>query len=173
MKKIPSSEITNKNIYLKRRRFIKGGFAALLSMISSSAFAFHKTKNENLDKVIDKGDILNSFEQITTYNNYYEFGMGKSDPSQNSHDFKPIPWSVIIEGLVEKPGTLNLEDLLKDITIEDRIYRLRCVEGWSMVIPWQGFSLNKLISKVKPLSNAKYIQFETVFRPNEMSGQRK
>ena len=99
--------------------------------------------------------------------------MGKSDPSENSSNFNPRPWSVRIEGLVDKSRTINLEDLLKDITIEDRVYRLRCVEGWSMVIPWQGFSLKKLIQKIEPLSSAKYIQFETVYRPEEMSGQRK
>ena len=99
--------------------------------------------------------------------------MGKSDPSQNSSTFNPKPWSIKIEGLVDKPRTVNLEDILKDITIEDRIYRLRCVEGWSMVIPWQGFSLKKLIQKIEPLSSSKYIQFETVYRPEEMSGQRK
>ena len=99
--------------------------------------------------------------------------MDKSDPYKNSGNFKPLPWSVKIEGLVEKEGVLNLEDLIKDITIEDRIYRLRCVEGWSMVIPWQGFSLSKIIKKLKPLSNAKYLQFETVYRPEEMPGQKK
>lgn len=173
MKKILPSEITNKNIYLKRRRFIKGSFAALLSTIPSSVFAFHKTKNENLDKIIDKGDILNSFEQITTYNNYYEFGSDKWDPYQNSLNFNPKPWSITVDGLVNKPGEYSLESFLKNVKFEDRIYRLRCVEGWSMVIPWLGFPLSKIINKVEPLSSANYVKFETIYRPIEMPGQKR
>ena len=172
MKQIPSSQITSKKDYINRRYFIKGGVATLLTTLSSQASGFHENKTKpNLD--LDKNDILNTYEEITTYNNFYEFGMDKSDPFKNSSNFKPTPWSVSIEGLVEKPGIIDLENLLKGIAIEDRIYRLRCVEGWSMVIPWQGFSLSKLINKFKPLSKANYIQFETIFRPSEMPGQKK
>ena len=174
MRKILSSEITPYSIYLNRRKFIKN--ASAISIASSLSFpleAFHLDDLSEYRQYLDKGDELNTFEEITTYNNFYEFGMGKSDPSENSSTFNPRPWSVRIEGLVDKPRTINLEDLLKDITIEDRVYRLRCVEGWSMVIPWQGFSLKKLIQKIEPFSNTKYIQFETVYRPEEMSGQRK
>ena len=99
--------------------------------------------------------------------------MGKSDPSENSGNFKPKPWSINIEGLVNNPQTIDLESLLKKVTIEDRVYRLRCVEAWSMVIPWQGFSLSDLIKIADPLSSAKFIQFETVFRPDEMPGQKR
>ena len=99
----------------------------------------------NFADQLDKKDNLNSYEDITTYNNFYEFGMGKTDPSENSGNFKPKPWSISIEGLVNSPQIIDLENLLKTVSIEDRVYRLRCVEAWSMVIPWQGFSLSELI----------------------------
>jgi sulfoxide reductase catalytic subunit YedY len=99
--------------------------------------------------------------------------MGKSDPMENSEKFQPLPWSIKVEGLVNRAFTINLEDLLNKVTIEDRVYRLRCVEAWSMVIPWQGFPLANIIDMADPLSDAKFIQFETVFRPEEMPGQRK
>jgi len=172
MKKILSSEITPYSTYINRRKFIKT--ASAFSLISSAAFSARALHNQDVEKYnsqLDVDDKLNTYEEITTYNNFYEFGMGKSDPSSNSNKFKPLPWSVNIEGLVENPGKINLEDLLKNMTIEDRIYRLRCVEGWSMVIPWQGFPLNKLIKKFKPLSSANYVQFETIYRPSEMPGQ--
>ncbi len=174
MRKILPSEITSHSIYLNRRKFIKNASAiSIASSLSLPAEALHSSDLSEYRQHLDNEDKLNTYEEITTYNNFYEFGMGKSDPSQNSSTFNPKPWSIKIEGLVDKPRTVNLEDLLKDITIEDRIYRLRCVEGWSMVIPWQGFSLKKLIQKIEPLSSSKYIQFETVYRPEEMSGQRK
>ncbi len=173
MKKIKSYEITPEKLYFNRRLFIKAGLAGILSSISSKLYSFHNNEEYRFNYKLKVNDKLNDFNEITTYNNFYEFGMDKSDPYKNSGNFKPLPWSVKIEGLVEKEGVLNLEDLIKDITIEDRIYRLRCVEGWSMVIPWQGFSLSKIIKKLKPLSNAKYLQFETVYRPEEMPGQKK
>ena len=169
MKKIKSFEITPITTYLKRRNFIKGSLAALTLVATKSAFAFH---NNEMKNSYEK-EKLNSFEQITTYNNYYEFGSNKWDPSQNSSFFKPKPWSIIVDGLVNKPGEYSIEDLLKNIKFEDRIYRLRCVEGWSMVIPWYGFSLNKIINKLEPLSSARYVRFETVFRPHEMPGQKR
>ena len=122
---------------------------------------------------MSQNDTLNTYEEITTYNNFYEFGTGKSDPSNFSNKFKPRPWSISVEGLVTKPGMIDLEDLISNFTIEDRVYRLRCVEAWSMVIPWQGFPLKDLIKKVEPLSDAKYIEFETVYRPEEMPGQKR
>ena len=172
--KILGSEITPYKTYLNRRQLIKSSIAlAITSSLSSNLYAEHnKSNNYSTDQLSEK-DILNSYEEITTYNNFYEFGTGKSDPSSNSGLFKPRPWSINIEGLVKQSGIINLEDLLKNMTIEDRIYRLRCVEAWSMVIPWQGFPLNQLINKVQPLSDAKYIQFETVYRPEEMPGQRR
>ena len=173
MKKIRSYEITPQKLYLNRRSFIKAGLAGALSSFSSKLYSFHNNEEYKFNYQLKDNDKLNDFSEITTYNNFYEFGMDKSDPYKNSGNFKPLPWTIKIEGLVEKEGIFNLEDLIKDITIEDRIYRLRCVEGWSMVIPWQGFSLSEIIKKFKPLSNAKYLQFETVYRPEEMPGQKK
>ena len=174
MKKVLSSEITPRSNYLNRRNFIKTASAASIGASTSfPAQALHSGDISQYKKKLDDGDELNVFEEITTYNNFYEFGMGKSDPSNYSGQFKPRPWSISIEGLVNKNFSINLEDLLKRVTIEDRIYRLRCVEAWSMVIPWQGFPLSKLIELAQPLDSAKFIQFETIFRPDEMPGQNK
>ena len=174
MKKILSSEITPLSTYFDRRKFIKNTTAiSIASSLSSPLRALHLEDTSQFQKQLEGGDELNTFDEITTYNNFYEFGMGKSDPSNNSSTFNSKPWSIKVEGLVEKSFNINLEDLLKNIVIEDRVYRLRCVEAWSMVIPWQGFPLAKLIELAQPLSSAKFIQFETIFRPNEMPGQNK
>ena len=174
MKKILSSEITPRSTYLNRRKFIKSSSAiSIASSLSLPLRALHSNDTSPYQQQLDNEDELNTFEEITTYNNFYEFGMGKSDPSNNSGTFNPNPWSIKIDGLVKKSFNINLEDLLKNITIEDRVYRLRCVEAWSMVIPWQGFPLSKLIDLAQPLDSAKFIQFETIFRPEEMSGQNK
>ena len=167
-----SSEITPYETYINRRTFIKKTAITSIGLLASTTLCAHH--NSNLDQFTNKlevNDKLNKFEEITNYNNFYEFGTDKSDPSKYSQNFKSMPWRINIEGLVEKPGTYHLEDILKGMTIEDRIYRLRCVEGWSMIIPWQGFSFNILIKKIKPLSDAKYVQFETIYRPEEMPGQ--
>ena len=174
MNKILSSEITPYSSYINRRKFIKS--TAAISIFSALSFSSEGSHNDNslqYNDKLDEGDKLNTFEEITTYNNFYEFGMGKSDPSNFSNKFKPRPWSISVEGLVTKPGMIDLEDLISNFTIEDRVYRLRCVEAWSMVIPWQGFPLKDLIKKVEPLSDAKYIEFETVYRPEEMPGQKR
>ena len=174
MKKIFSSEITPYSSYINRRKFIQSTAAfTIVSSLPSALQASHGESPTKFDHQLDEGDKLNSFQEITTYNNFYEFGMGKSDPSEKSSKFKPKPWSINIEGLVDKPFTLNLEDLLSKVTIEDRVYRLRCVEAWSMVVPWQGFPLSKLIEIASPLDTAKFIQFETTYRPEEMPGQKK
>ena len=171
--KILGSEITPLPAYLNRRNFIKSSVISIGSLLTSNLYADHNELENRYNNQLDLNDKLNTYEEITTYNNFYEFGTGKSDPSNFSHKFQPRPWSISIEGLVEKPGIINLEDLLKDFTIEDRVYRLRCVEAWSMVIPWQGFPLYKLIKKLKPLSDAKYVEFETVYRPEQMPGQKR
>ena len=172
--KILSSEITPYKAYLNRRTFIKGTLASsLITSFGTPSLAHHELGNDVFLNQLEENDSLNTYDEITNYNNFYEFGTGKTDPAQHSHNFKPIPWSVSVEGLVKNPATYYLEDILKDITLEDRVYRLRCVEGWSMVIPWQGFSLSLLINKVEPNSNAKYVQFETILRPEEMPGQRR
>ena len=174
MKKILPSEITPYSTYLNRRKFVKTASAfSIAASLSLSAKALHNNDSSKYIAKLDENDELNTYEEITTYNNFYEFGTGKSDPSNNSSLFNPKPWTIKIEGLVEKPLEINLEDLLKKIEIEDRIYRLRCVEAWSMVIPWQGFPLSDLIKIASPLSSAKYIQFVTIFRPEEMPGQKR
>ena len=172
--KIFGSEITSYQAYLNRRQFIQSSTATLIgTTLSSNLYAAHKRKDNQYNDQLSQNDTLNTYEEITTYNNFYEFGTGKSDPSNFSNKFKPRPWSISVEGLVTKPGMIDLEDLISNFTIEDRVYRLRCVEAWSMVIPWQGFPLKDLIKKVEPLSDAKYIEFETVYRPEEMPGQKR
>jgi len=173
MKIIPS-DITPYSKYLNRRKFIKGFSAATISLgISNTINASHNDSSEKYKNLINDNDKLNSYEEITTYNNFYEFGMGKIDPSKYSNNFNPYPWSIKLEGLINKPQVIDLEKILSLVTIEDRVYRLRCVEAWSMVIPWQGFSLSELIKIAEPLSSAKFIQFVTVFRPEEMPGQQR
>ena len=172
--KIFGSEITLYKAYLNRRQFIQSSTATLIgTTLSSNLYGAHERKDNQYNDQLSQNDTLNTYEEITTYNNFYEFGTGKSDPSNFSNKFKPRPWSISVEGLVTKPGMIDLEDLISNFTIEDRVYRLRCVEAWSMVIPWQGFPLKDLIKKVEPLSDAKYIEFETVYRPEEMPGQKR
>ena len=174
MKKILSSEITPYSTYLNRRKFIKtASTISIASTLSYPLQALHSEDTSKYQQQLESGEELNTFNEVTTYNNFYEFGTGKSDPSNNSDAFNPKPWSIKIEGLVEKSFNINFEDLLKNVTIEDRVYRLRCVEGWSMIIPWQGFPLSRLIELAQPLESAKFIQFETIFRPDEMPGQNK
>ena len=162
MKKINYSEITPEKIYVKRRKFIKSLGYGLSSMpLISNAFA-----NTDLSKPTD-------YEYITTYNNYYEFGTNKSDPYLNSQEFKTKPWTVRIEGEVENPIDLSIEEILSTFSSEERVYRLRCVEGWSMIIPWMGFSLSQLLNKVNFKTIAKFVQFETIYDPEQMIGQQK
>jgi sulfoxide reductase catalytic subunit YedY len=172
--KIFGSEITPYKKYLTRRQFIQSSIAtSIATTLPSNLYAAHEKQNNQYSDQLSQNDSLNTYEEITTYNNFYEFGTGKSDPSNFSNKFKSRPWSISVEGLVKKPGMIDLEDLISNFTIEDRVYRLRCVEAWSMVIPWQGFPLKDLIKKVEPLSDAKYIEFETVYRPEEMPGQKR
>ncbi len=115
---------------------------------------------------------VNSFEEITTYNNYYEFGTDKSDPAKHAHTLKTKPWTIQVEGETAKPRTIGMEDIRQWFSLEERVYRFRCVEAWSMVIPWLGFPLADLVKKLEPTSKAKYVAFETLVRPEEMRGQR-
>jgi sulfoxide reductase catalytic subunit YedY len=155
------SEITPEEIYYSRRQ-------VLAALASTPALALpglaHAAAADDLKPT--------SFEDITTYNNFYEFGTDKGDPARRSGDFRPRPWSVAVTGEVGKPGTYDLEDLLKPHALEERIYRLRCVEAWSMVVPWLGFPLGELLKRFEPTSRAKYVAFKTVLRPKEMPGQR-
>ena len=160
--KILSSEITPEKIYKNRRKFIKQ-----LGLTSSVFYLVPGLLNN-----AQASNKLTDYNYVTTYNNYYEFGTGKSDPAQHSKDFISDPWSITIDGEVEKKITLSMDDIKKLFPSEERIYRLRCVEGWSMVIPWMGFSLNKLLEKVNPTSKAKYIKFESILDPEQMRGQR-
>jgi len=126
----------------------------------------------DLDKSsLSTSDKLNSFEDITTYNNFYEFGTRKKDPHKNAAEFNPHPWMITVEGECEKQGIYNLEDFIKPSMLEERIYRLRCVEGWSMVIPWAGFSLADMLKKFEPTSKAKYVEFTTLLDKSRMPGQ--
>ena len=167
MKKIKYSEITPENIYKNRRNFIKKFGLAAGSVFLSQNLNFSAKaapKNEDLK--------LTEYRYVTTYNNYYEFGTGKSDPAERSEKFKTTPWDVIIDGEVENPLKLSIEEINTMFPSEERIYKLRCVEGWSMVIPWLGFPLNKILNKVSPTSKAKFVKFVSILDPEQMIGQR-
>ena len=165
MKKIKYSEITPEKIYRNRRSFIKSMGLGAGSIALTSIPFINDARSEQKDK-------LTSYKDITTYNNYYEFGTSKSDPYKNSQNFKTDPWGISIEGEVENPINISMEEISEQFVSEERIQRLRCVEGWSMVIPWMGFSLNQLLSKVTLTSKAKFVEFESVYDPDQMKGQR-
>ena len=175
---IPTREITDERLYLDRRTFLRAsaGVAAggLLGSLLTAEEAAAQAALSNVKKspLSTTDEKVNAFEDITSYNNYYEFGTDKSDPKANSGRFKPAPWTVRIEGDVAKPGDYTLEDLLKRFPLEERVYRLRCVEAWSMVIPWVGFPLGDLVKLVQPTAKARFVEFTTVQRPSEMPGLR-
>lgn len=158
---IPSSEITPESVYLNRRQFIK----AMSAAVATTAAA------QSARGPYDTTERVTPWEYATTYNNYYEFGTGKDEPAKYAGNFKTKPWTVAVEGLVKKPAVYNLDDLIKGLTTEDRIYRMRCVEGWSMVIPWRGFPLANLINRLEPLPSARYVEFKTILAPDQMRGQ--
>jgi len=182
---IPSSEITDKKVYVNRRDFIRAaagtavaaagvglvpGAAALLQAATPAP---HGRKLENVKpSAFSTQEKLNTWEQITTYNNFYEFGTDKDSPSMLAHSMKTEPWTLAVEGECNKPATYHLEDILKGVTLEDRIYRHRCVEGWSMVIPWVGFPLGDLIKRCEPTSKAQFVEFTTLYDPKQMPGTR-
>ena len=168
---VMSSEITPPNLYLRRRDLLVG--AAALGALSLMRSATASTSTLTAAKsALSTDEAPTRRADATTYNNYYEFGTDKSDPAQNAGSLKASPWTVKIDGLVGKPVTLALEDIVKPAKLEERIYRHRCVEGWSMVIPWIGFPLADLLKRVEPQGSAKYVAFETLVRPKEMPGQR-
>jgi sulfoxide reductase catalytic subunit YedY len=177
-KKIKSSEITPEKTYLNRRTLIKSlGILSACAPVSSVLAENDEINQASLtfekNSKFSTTETVNSFEEITTYNNFYEFGVGKSDPYRYSRNFKPKPWTVSVTGEAENTGTFAYEDIVASNQLEERIYRLRCVEAWSMVVPWVGISLMDFIKKLKPNSKAKYVVFESVFRPNEMPGQKR
>ena len=178
---IKSSEITPHSQYLSRRDFMKAAGviagSALLAACAPSVTESAVPESEapvvpSSGKMDELDDPANSYEDITNYNNYYEFTTNKEGVAALAKDFNSSPWTVEVSGLVNKPKTFGIEDLLSKFTQEERIYRLRCVEAWSMVIPWTGFSLASLLKVVEPTSDAKYVRFETVLRPEEMPGQK-
>lgn len=174
--RILPSEITPESVYLNRRQLLQaagaaGLIAGLVAQPRSVQAATRKLSYKRNDQYVVKEE-QTTFEDATHYNNFYEFGTDKTDPAENSGAFKPEPWSVKIGGAAEKTGTFALEDILKNHPLEERVYRMRCVEAWSMVIPWVGFPLKDLIANCKPTSKAKYVAFKTIVRPEEMPGQR-
>lgn len=195
--KIPSrsdcseSEVTSETLYLSRRRLLGASFAglALASGLPRLGFAdeqryagvesvpapgwfAEKLPQTRWQAVNVQGEAITPFKDATHYNNFYEFGPNKGDPAENASALKAEPWSVVIDGEVGKPGTYALEDFVKPYQLEERIYRLRCVEAWSMVIPWLGFPLADLLKRVEPNGQAKFVRFETLQRPEQMVGQR-
>lgn len=187
---IRSSEITDERLYVRRREFIRmaGGLA-----LASAAAPFLACSNTSLDAAAANGDgafaspnmplagykekavtvdeKLNSFEEISGYNNFYEFGMNKGDPKRYGGSLKTSPWTVKVDGLCSKPADYSIDDLIKPLQLEERIYRMRCVEAWSMVIPWIGVPLSKIIERAEPTSKATFVQFTTLLRPSQMPGQ--
>jgi sulfoxide reductase catalytic subunit YedY len=165
------SEITPLATYLNRRQVLAGLIASGL-LAGQQAEARGTPLKYAKNPRMSLKESSNSYEDITTYNNFYEFGVDKTDPSENSGKFRPAPWTVTVSGEAAVTGRFALEDLIKPHALEERIYRLRCVEAWSMVIPWVGFPLGDLIKRLQPTSRAKYVAFKTVMRPSEMPGQR-
>ncbi len=177
---IPSSEITPESVYLKRREFMKGSLlagAAMAGVIPLTQAAdlqalAHAKASPDSPAGFFTDESLTPFDDVARYNNFYEFGLDKRDPAKYADKLKTRPWSVTIEGEVDRPGTYDLDELLKGQALEERIYRLRCVEAWSMVVPWVGFPLSSLLSKFGPTSRAKYVAFETLYDPEQMPGQK-
>ncbi len=182
---IPSSEITSQSVYLNRREFMRAaGTAGAVAALAAGGFvgteallqaqeAAHGRKLDGVKSSPFGTDAKpNSWKDITTYNNYYEFGTNKEDPAANARNFKTEPWTVAVDGECNKKAAWHLEDILKGQTLEDRVYRHRCVEAWSMVIPWVGFPLADFIKKCEPTSKAKYVEFTTLYDPKQMPGTR-
>jgi sulfoxide reductase catalytic subunit YedY len=173
--RIRPSDITPEGVYVQRRTLLQAALAVGVAGLGaawperSAALSELKYSRNERYSIAEKP---NSYEDITTYNNFYEFGVDKSAPAANSGRFKPAPWTVSVAGEAEKTGKYALEDILKPHPLEERIYRLRCVEAWSMVIPWIGVPLADVLKQFKPTSKAKYVAFKTVLRPTEMPGQR-
>jgi sulfoxide reductase catalytic subunit YedY len=177
MKRINSWEITSESNYKNRRQFIRDAGLAIGAGVLASALPLSvNAAGQELVTVqgpYSTDEAPNSWEDVTTYNNFYEFGTGKEDPYQNAQNFVTSPWSVKISGECEKPGEYTLEDIMAPHTLEDRVYRHRCVEAWSMVVPWVGFPLGDLLKRFEPNSKAKYVGFKTLYDPAQMPGQRR
>ena len=177
---IRSSEITPQALYLRRREFLRAAsgaaFAAATALAPPAvrrAAAQSGSKLPNVRKSpLSTSEPSNDYEDVTTYNNFYEFGTAKDEPAMNATRFKARPWKIAIEGHVAKPASYDVDEFIKPHALEERIYRLRCVEAWSMVIPWVGIPLAEVIKRVEPTSQAKFVEFTTLFDPGRMPGQR-
>ena len=175
---VKPSEITPETIYRQRRRFMQTVGLGTLGLLVGDSLADMKEQQLKALGPLKEGPFSTdeektSFEDVTHYNNFYELGTGKQDPYRYSKYLKPRPWTVSVEGECERPGTFNIDDFIKPYALEDRIYRLRCVEGWSMVIPWVGFPLASMIKQFKPTSKAKYVAFQTLYDPEMLPGQKR
>jgi sulfoxide reductase catalytic subunit YedY len=163
---IPSSEITDESLFWNRRDFLKA--AGLGAAVAGGLLPLRGRRLFGSDE-----DKLTPWEDVTGYNNYYEFGSGKDDPARNAGRLRTRPWQVEVAGAVKRPAVYDLDQLLKPFTPAERVYRMRCVEGWSMVIPWLGISLGGLIDRLEPTSKAKYVEFTTLLDPQQMPGQQR
>ena len=176
---IRPSEITSHDNYLNRRDFIRAGAIAGGSLLAAPSLGAvipegPLAKLEDVRKSsFSTSESPNSYDDITTYNNFYEFGLNKDDPFRNARDFEPRPWTIRVEGHAEKTGTFDLDDFVRPFDLEERIYRMRCVEAWSMVIPWVGISLAEVVKHLQPTSKAKFVAFETLNDPKQMPGVRR
>jgi sulfoxide reductase catalytic subunit YedY len=182
---IRESEVTSRDIYIRRREFLKVAGNTALAVTAAGAIGGVLTntdaaeaQNPNAQKLtdlkkspFDTTEKVNSYKDITTYNNFYEFGLDKGDPARYAGSLKPRPWSVVVDGQCAKPGTYNIEDIMKWFPLEERIYRMRCVEAWSMVIPWVGFPLGDFVKRFQPTSKAAYVKFTTLLDMRQMPGQ--
>ncbi len=173
------SDITDERLYLRRREFFQTAAVpalAALAGLSSSTSAVALAGQDPLPNVrkgvVSLDEPLTPWEDVTSYNNFYEFGMDKSDPARNSKKFRTRPWTVKIDGLVNKPGSYAIEDFMAPHALEERVYRLRCVEAWSMVIPWVGFPLKDVLKRAEPQGGAQFVEFTTLHDPGQMPGQR-
>lgn len=179
------NEVTDQSVYLNRRQFMKVTGGAALGLSFGNAFAALQSGNplappqalqnafQNIaETTYGKGETPAPYDVATSYNNFYEFGYGKDDPAKKSGSLETRPWSITVEGEAEVTGVFDLDDIIKEAALEERIYRLRCVEAWSMVIPWVGIPLGDVLKKFKPTSKAKYVYFETLYDPKQMPGQR-
>ncbi|MFB3852294.1 MAG: protein-methionine-sulfoxide reductase catalytic subunit MsrP [Vicinamibacterales bacterium] len=174
---IASSEITHQSVYMRRREFMRAAAAPVVgAALAAACSEAPQAQGARLPGVVEgpfgTDESRTPYEQVTTYNNFYEFGTDKDDPARNAGRLKTRPWSVKVDGEVGKAASYQLEDFVRPATLEERVYRLRCVEGWSMVIPWVGFPLADLLKRVEPTSKARFVEFTTLYAPEQMAGQR-
>src|SRR2546422_7083569 len=171
-----ASDVTDETLYLNRRAFIAGGAAAVAlgayDVADAAAPPAGAPLKAERNEALSVKDAATKLESATTYNNFYEFGVNKDDPAREAHRLKTRPWTVAVEGLVHKPKTYDIDELIRAFTLEERVYVLRCVEAWSMVIPWIGFPLGAVLKQVEPTSQAKFVEFTTLLDPVQFPGQK-